>query len=584
MTEYFEVIERDGPGRRGTLRLDDPVTTPCCIDDVLVDSGSRWPAGPSAPEPRMDAITMLPSRGFPPGTDDRVVEAFDEEPETMDAPSGTVVTPDTASDRGTDVYAVSTVQSIVGHASAFQEAVVSVRESIPPDSALYFSGVATPSNVAILVYAGVDVVDETQARIAGMQGTYLTRDGSWPVEELDEPTCPCEACRSGEIGDSPETCVAHNVAALRSALAAIRERIRQGRLREYVSAQVRHEPWQTAALRRLDNDGTYLERNEPIFRRRSFDATTEDDLRNPAVTRFIDRVTSRYRSRFRTPLVLLPCSATKPYSESQSHGQFKGAIDYRAHRVSLSSPVGVVPQELECTYPAQHYDVPVTGSWSATEREVVGDALERYLEINDYPSVIAHVPPGPYHEIVEAAADAVGIEPTYTVEEHPTTGASLAALDDALTGELKYSKRDRRQHTVRAIADYQFGRGAGDELFDDVHIEAPWPKHRVLDADDELLATIVPGYGVLALTIAGARRWHQSGVPTKRVEIDDFVPHGDVLAPGILDADDAIRVGDEVIVEGPSVFAIGRATMHGRALRESSRGVAVDIRHREERA
>jgi len=60
--------------------------------------------------------------------------------------------------------------------------------------------------------------------------------------------------------------------------------------------------------------------------------------------------------------------------------------------LSMTSPIGVVPQELELTYPAQHYDSVVTGRWSANEIEFVSDVLERYLERNDYPEVVVHVP------------------------------------------------------------------------------------------------------------------------------------------------------------------------------------------------
>ena len=583
MTEYVEVIDRDGPGRLSEVRLSEPFVAPALLDDRLRDAGSNWPAEQTVPEPRDDVVTMLPHRGFPPGTDERVIDAFDAEPPDFDGPAGTVITDETAGNRGVDVYALSTASELIGHASAFCETIIAVRESIPPDAALYLSGVATPANISLLAYAGVDLVDSTRARLAGSEGTYLTTDGAWPAATFETFPCACSACERNESDDDREACIEHNVATLRAELTRTRERIRQGRLRAYVSAQIRHSTWQTAAFRTFQQEGSYLERHEPIYRRSSFTATTEDDLKHPAVTRFIRRVTHRYRNRFRTPLVLVPCSATKPYTESQSHGQFRGAIDYRAQRVSLSSPIGVVPQELECTYPAQHYDVPVTGEWSATERAVVGDALERYLERNEYQRIIAHVAPGPYRDIVEQVASSLELDIEYTVEDHPTTGASLQALSDALEGELKYSRPRRRSNTIRAIADYQFGEHAGDELFGAIEIEAPWPKHRVLDEAGTLLATMVPEYGVLALTLAGAKLWDESDVYTRRVRIDDFVPHGDVLAPGIIDADDDIRVGDEVIVDGPSAYAIGRATMNGREMRESTRGVAVDIRHREER-
>jgi len=42
-------------------------------------------------------------------------------------------------------------------------------------------------------------------------------------------------------------------------------------------------------------------------------------------------------------------------------------------------------------------------------------------------------------------------------------------------------------------------------------------------------------------------------------------------------------VGDEVVVEGPEAYAVGRAQMFGREMAESTRGEAVQVRHVEER-
>jgi archaeosine synthase len=63
-----------------------------------------------------------------------------------------------------------------------------------------------------------------------------------------------------------------------------------------------------------------------------------------------------------------------------------------------------------------------------------------------------------------------------------------------------------------------------------------------------------------------------------RVEISDFVPQGDILAPGIVSADPAIREGDEVLVVGPRVFGTGRAAMGAHEMTRSKRGVAVRVR------
>ncbi|MFC4543883.1 archaeosine synthase subunit alpha [Halosolutus amylolyticus] len=585
MTEYFEVHARDGAARVGELRLESSRPTPALVDDVLEDAGSLWAADRELPEGDESALTVLPHRAFPGGTAAEVQESFAVDYPDVDYPSVAVVSSEGADDCGTDAYALSDVQSVTGHGAALVEAVVTVREAIPTDTALYFSGVATPRNVALLAYAGVDLFDETAAAVKGTEGRYLTTDEAYFLEDLEELPCSCPACQTPREEFTREDCVEHNVNTLRAELGIVRRRIRDGRLRDYVEGQARHDQWLTAAMRELDAQWGYLEERTPILRDAQIDAATGDTLRRVEIQRFADRVTTRYHNRFDNPLVLVPCSATKPYSESQSHRQFHDAIQWRGHLVSMTSPIGVVPQELETTYPAQHYDTVVTGRWSEDEKRFVSEVLQRYLQRNEYPSIVAHVPDEGYRDIVERVEDDLDLEITYTVPEggHPTDDESISNLSEALAGELKYSKRDREHNTVRAIADYLLGDGAGDDLFEDIQTTSRYPKIQVRDREDTQLATMVPQYGTLSFTLEGAKRWVDSDAPTKRVEIDGFVPHGSVLAPGVVDADEDIRVGDEVVVEGPKAFGVGRAEMFGREMRESTRGIACEIRHVEEK-
>ena len=581
MTDYFEVHSRDGAARLGELRLADPVTTPGLVDEVLEDAGSEWTADREVPEGGEGSLTVLPHRALPGGTPEEVQAAFAGEYPDVDYPSAAVVSPATAADHGTDAYVLSTAQSIAGHAEAFVDAIVRTRDAIPADGALYLPGVATPGNVATLAYAGVDLVDTDRAVVKGTRGKYLTADGEHFLEDLTELPCACPACQGPRADFDREDCVAHNEYALRAALATVRERISEGRLRDYIEGQARHEQWHTAVFRRLDHQYGYLEERTPVIRRAEITATSDDTLRRVEIQRFAQRVTDRYRCRFDNPLVLVPCSARKPYSESQSHAQFHKAIGYRGHVVSVTSPIGAVPQELELVYPAQHYDAVVTGRWTAGERAFVSEVLDRYLARADYPRVVAHVP-ADYRPTVEDALDGRDLPVAWTVTDHPTTDESLAALSDALAGEDAYRKRTRQHRTLRALADYQFGEDAGDRLFsDDLRVEGRYPK-LVAFEDDEQVAALVPQYGSLAFTLAGGERALARGVAS-RVEIDGFVPRGSVLAPGVLDADEAIRAGDEVVVEGPRALAVGRAAMSGPEMRASTRGVAVDVRHAAER-
>ncbi|WP_459823662.1 archaeosine synthase subunit alpha [Halorubrum luteum] len=600
MTDYFEIHERDGAARLGELRLADPVTTPALADPFVADAGSLWAGERSVPEGDETELTVLPHRSFPAGTREEVRESFRVAYPDVEFPSAAVVDSVGARDVGADAYVLSDASGFVGHGEAFRDAILAAKAALPADIALFLSGVATPMNVALLAYAGVDLVDGTLARTKGTQGKYLTADAEHFLEDLEELPCACPACATSRSEFDRGDCAEHNVNALSAELRRVRERIRAGRLRDYIEGQTRHEQWLTAAFREFDDQWAYLEERTPILRDAELTAATAETLDRVEIRRFADRVTSRYRNRFTDqPLVLVPCSATKPYSDSQSHRQFHDAVKWRGHTVSMTSPIGVVPQELETTYPAQHYDSVVTGDWSDDEIAFVAEVFRRYLTRNDYSRVIAHVPDHGYREICDRVASdpAIDVAFEFTCVDHPTTDESLGELNAALEGEPAYSKREREHNTVKSIADYLIGDGAGDELFggpdDDERIRTTgrYPKLQVWAPEEEgrregepgaQLATMVPQYGTLSFTIEGARRWVDSDAPTKHVEIDGFVPHGSVLAPGVVDADDTIRVGDEVVIEGPKAFAVGRAEMSGPEMVSSTRGIASSVRHVDE--
>ena len=112
-------------------------------------------------------------------------------------------------------------------------------------------------------------------------------------------------------------------------------------------------------------------------------------------------------------------------------------------------------------------------------------------------------------------------------------------------------------------------------LVENAVVRAPFPKFQLFA--EKQLATLIPQYGTLALTLEGGVRLRDH--PYYRVKIGDFVPHSSILAPGVQDADPHIRPSDEVIVEGEKVFGVGRALMSGWEMKESARGIAVELRH-----
>jgi archaeosine synthase len=88
------------------------------------------------------------------------------------------------------------------------------------------------------------------------------------------------------------------------------------------------------------------------------------------------------------------------------------------------------------------------------------------------------------------------------------------------------------------------------------------------------LFSIDTGTGMLRPTLDGWKIIPEG----YRVYIDDFIPEGDILVPGVVSADPAIRDGDEVLVVGARARGTGRAALPADEMQRSRRGVAVRVR------
>ncbi|TGC07224.1 archaeosine synthase subunit alpha [Methanolobus halotolerans] len=608
MTRYFEVLQRDGAARIGKLLIGETTQTPHIIDtrtlnsrnSLIVDAGSVWELGSfRAAEEEFNRINeergansliILPHQTFTPEVPDKIRDTAACRLETAtEGPKGIVYRSGCRSD-GRDLYVMEGAGCFENNARLFLDTLLDMKKDIAPDSAVYAPNICLPENLAMLAYLGVDMVDNTKALIAAHNDIYLTTAGRFYLDSLSELPCRCEACtgktasnlRNTEKRERAKVLERHNLNALESELSLVREKIRAGMLREYVEGQCRTRPWLTALLRLADNEYNYLEEKSPIARSNQMLANSSESLTRVEIVRFAERVLERYIPPEADVLVLLPCSAKKPYSISNSHWKFINAIGSNrryVHEIIITSPVGIVPRELELTYPAAHYDTAVTGHWDAEERQWVAGCLERYLQKNNYMTIIAHVE-GAYRQICETVSERLGIEMIFTSSGSVTSPDSLKTLKEEVSKHSVGRTRnveERKKDMMRSLADYQFGKGAGEILVpESATIKGPFPKYQIFLGKEQLV-TLIPQYGTIAVTIAGAELMLSSGRYV--VNIDDFVPRGSLLAPGVLKADPLIRPGDEVFVSGEKAICVGRAAMSGIEMQESGRGVAIDLRH-----
>ena len=141
---------------------------------------------------------------------------------------------------------------------------------------------------------------------------------------------------------------------------------------------------------------------------------------------------------------------------------------------------------------------------------------------------------------------------------------------------------------IRAVADYQFGPGAGEALFpDEVDIVKSRRTGRIkhIYLRGSLLATMRAEDGLLSLTISGAERLSPILGERYKVVITEeaapFVAEGrSAFAKHVIKADPGIRAGDEVLIVAPDgrLLAVGRAVLSGREMVVFKRGVAVKVR------
>lgn len=467
-----------------------------------------------------------------------------------------------------EVVVVPNAFDVKGDFRRMVDQVMKARNAAGFGRLLVMLGIAEPANLALLYYMGVDVVDDSFCRAAGINGISLIPEGN-AVSEGD--------------------CSADNVAEMDREAAKVAMFIGAGRLRELVDQRSFSSPGEVAALRIFDADGyAYQEECCPTVGGR-FSCNTVQALRRPDIARYQNVLSDRYSvPRHKKVLLLLPCSAKKPYHTSKTHKLFASAIhtashDTLVHEVIVTSPLGIVPRELDAFYPANSYDIPVTGEWKCEEKATIRRMLGELIAKGRYEKVVCHL-----GEDAELVRDVVG-EMAETVVGDPVSPKSLENLDRALRDATRGMETvdylvDRRE-VIRSVLSFQFDGDVADAIMDgNTYGIGKFPYWKVFREDPEdrrnktQLCMMSPERGMFSLTMEGAAI--VAGMGRNMVEIQDFEMKGSLFAVGVERADRSLRIGDEAIVicKG-EVRGVGVAAMCGAEMEQARRGIAVKMRH-----
>ena len=484
------------------------------------------------------------------------------------------------------LFIIANSNQLFSQQTHFVDFITELRQKIGYQKVIYLPCVGDPSSIALLTYLSIDFFDSFSAVMAARNDTLLFPTGAYKKNQLPELPCNCPSCIKIKNASRMKytEILQHNYSTLLREIKQVRNAIAAGSLRELVETRIRTSPHLSSMLRILDlNHSRFLEERTPVIRKQLLIATTNDSMVRPEVKRFQERVIQRYeKPPSARILLLLPCSAKKPYSFSKSHKLFRERIlnldnPFVVHEVILTSPLGLVPRELELTYPASTYDTAVTGYWDENEKKMIRTLLQQYIQKNIYDTVIMHIP----SQMQEFVATLL-TNPISTCINTPTSTESLDELSNVLQKTTQIYKRgessQRVYENIKALAYYQMSKPLAEQLLKDCTIKGKYPYQKIMQKNRQL-GMLTEERGLISLTMEGGERLVDA--EHYWIEIfDDFTLKGSVFAPGVKNADESIRIGDEVIIrKNMTLCGVGVALMNGKEMIESRHGEAVKIRH-----
>jgi archaeosine synthase len=469
-----------------------------------------------------------------------------------------------------------------------------------PTSLLYTPAVH-PLFMPLLSYLGVDMFDTIYSEYLANSNKYL----SWNMD-LDNSSlngnsvlpCSCPVCYNKENNSilTLSELTEHNKHFVLNLVKLIRNSIMNNKLRDLVKLTIKRFPSLTGMLRLIDQEKDYLKTYVNLDQSTSLQITDGTDYVRPEINLYCDHLQNRYQvSKDKWGIILIPCSARKPYSESNSHKRISEAIKkglgkfrYGLEEWIITSPLGIVPRYLERVYPSKFYDITVTGHWSEQEYLILRDLYINMLKkiSTDIP-IIAYLPE-PEKRLIHLIAEET--DRNIEIIEFKGRASSQEGLDvlsksiQTLRNNLdtleSYSKQQWLIQKFRAITDYQFGKGIGEHLIPDGSVFRFRGFKELVEFEKKQLAVITKESGLLTLTLDGINRIVDHVQGLKVIFDGDEISGSALYCSGINHADLTIKPGNEVFVfnNKDELLGVGKTNLTGRELQDLTYGLGVSLR------
>ena len=469
-----------------------------------------------------------------------------------------------------DLYPIGAVVPLM-ESYHYKELVDVVMNSImylPDNTARHLMGAGHPMIFALAVAMGCDLFDSAAYILYAEDDRLLSTRGTFKLENLQEMPCSCEVCSKYTPDDlrampkkqRRDLIAQHNLHVSFAELRLIRQAIYEGSLMELVEERCRAHPALLDAVRQLKNYNENFEKYDPRSKKSAFFYTGPESLGRSEVLRHHEKLREMPKKR---DLIVLPPSR-KPYSKFISgklgdfyvHGQKQDLDLDNMDFMVLDIPFGLIPLEIDELYPLSQNAAPKIPDSDSK------DYLKTFLYefIDDYEQALIH--------------------------QRIVRNLNLD-LDELTQDEIRYVKDDVKK--IKAIADYQFGWGAGEALFKgNINIEKSKKTGKIRHIYDgkTLIVNMRASDSYLVLSKEGARRLHAaSPYPKNRVVVnkdsEPFALDGkSVFSKFVVECDENIRARDEVLIvnEEDKLLAYGKSLLSAVEISNFQTGQAIKTR------
>jgi 7-cyano-7-deazaguanine tRNA-ribosyltransferase len=207
--------------------------------------------------------------------------------------------------------------------SDLAKVILASKRGLDPSRPVHLFGAGHPMIFPLAVLLGCDMFDSASYAKYAREERLMYPTGTRFLRDLHDLACHCPACSRTSVQelkkmDAPERTrilAEHNLHTCLKEIKAVKNAIHEQSIWEMVEMRARAHPALLDALKILKNHKDYLERFEPSSRRGAFFYCGPESYDRPAVSRYQERLFSRYRRPKRKVLVGFG-EAKKPYSRT----------------------------------------------------------------------------------------------------------------------------------------------------------------------------------------------------------------------------------------------------------------------------